>query len=59
MHLSRYLVLIAAAMAAGCIIAPTGIGDDECIVVPGAGGVGCAAVEGLVRDSSGRPMPGV
>jgi hypothetical protein len=59
MHLSRYLVAIAAAVAGGCITSPTGVGDDECIVIPGAGGVGCASVDGTVRDSSGRPMAAV
>lgn len=53
------IVLITAVGVAGCGVFATQIGEDECIVIPGAGAVGCAAAEGMVLDSSGRPMPAV
>lgn len=55
----RWALLIAFAAASGCIAFGTELGGDECVVVPGAGGVGCAAAEGVVRDAAGRPMAAV
>jgi len=60
MRLLQCVFSLTLTAAAACFLADgvdPKIGPDECIVIPGAGGVGCATAEGFVRDSAGRPMP--